>query len=624
MNEINSSYLNPVKNRFLPLPKSAVMELEHEPSISDFNIIKEIGTGSFGKVYLASHKKTKVKYAIKAIDKLNMDNEMEKTSFNREVEIMYKLDHPNIVKLYSHFEDSQYCYLIMQYIPNGSAYDLLPKNGKKPNFELISSVIRDIIRAIYYLHNMLPPIIHRDIKPENILLDENYNAYLTDFGWSNYIINKRRRNSICGTPLYYPPEMLNDLGHDEKADIWCIGILLVELTTGNIPFKGDDLYTVKVNISELNLSWPSNIDPDIKELCSKILIANANQRPDIEYIYENKFFKKYLKAENLEKKLTKPKKLKNKVFVVNKDIPNENMCETNNTLYDNSSNKKSVKFESYTKNDIIILNTPNGKNNTDTKAYVTKKINNKENNKSINVKTQNVEIKKQLVSSLYNGSKERNVNKSPYDGYKRKENKQKIDYYQRMFNSSKNLNFSDIDSFVNNKRGNNINVYNSKQKEENKTNNYLSIGAKYTNKLTNSNSINKDMNHNKRINTNRHIVSSKNLNLCFGNFENQTKPKESNKRVIPLRNEKNLYVYTCTDISENKNDLNDRYNALRKDIINTNIGMNTGYRNANNRYTNDAKKENQVQKYKEEIQSRKDKETQKGNKVINRYDKNGN
>ena len=79
MNEINTSYLNPVKNRFLPLPRSATEELEHEPNISDFNIIKEIGTGAYGKVYLASHKKTKVKYAIKAIDKLNIETTQEKT-----------------------------------------------------------------------------------------------------------------------------------------------------------------------------------------------------------------------------------------------------------------------------------------------------------------------------------------------------------------------------------------------------------------------------------------------------------------------------------------------------------------------------------------------------------------
>ena len=617
MNEINTSFLNPVKNRFLPLPRSAVMELEHEPNITDFNIIKEIGNGSFGKVFLASHKKTKAKYAIKAIDKLNMENKLEKTSFNREVEIMYKLDHPNIVKLYSHFEDSQYCYLLMQYIPNGCAYDLLPKNGKKPNFELIASIIRDIIRAIYYLHNMVPIIVHRDIKPENILLDENYNAYLIDFGWSNYIINGRRRNSICGTPLYIPPEMLNDLGHDERADIWCIGILLVELTTGSTPFKGNDEYTVKVNISELNISWPNNIDPDIKDLCSKILVANPNQRPDIEYIYENKFFKKYLKAENLEKKLIKPKKLKNNVFVVNKDIPNENITDSNNKINNNSSSiKKNIKSETYSKNYNIKINYSNEKSNTDTRSYISKIINTRENNKSFNSKEKNIEIKKQLIKSLNNASKEKN--KIPYATYKISDFKPRNNnYYQRMINSSKTLNYSDIGNFINNKRGSNLKIYTSNQTEENKSNNYLSIGSKYTNKLPTSNSINKNMNHTKRINTNRQIFSSK--NLCYGNFENKT--KELNKRIIPLNSEKKLNYYTLTDCNENKNDLNNKYNTLRKDNINTNNRLNNCYRGINNKYTNDVltKKEDQAQKYKEEIQSRRNKETQRSNKIINRY-----
>jgi len=114
MNEINKSFLNQVKNRFLPLPRNATEELEHEPNISDFNIIKEIGTGAYGKAYLATHKITKAKYAIKAIDKLDIENIKEKSLFFREVEIMYKLDHPNIAKLYSHFEDNNFCYFFVE------------------------------------------------------------------------------------------------------------------------------------------------------------------------------------------------------------------------------------------------------------------------------------------------------------------------------------------------------------------------------------------------------------------------------------------------------------------------------------------------------------------------------
>ena len=105
MSAINQSFLNAVKNRFLPLPRSAVEGLEHEPTIDDFTVIRELGIGSFGTVYLVAHKKTKAQYALKVIDKNLQDNIEEKDSFCREVEIMYKLNHPNIVKLYGHFED---------------------------------------------------------------------------------------------------------------------------------------------------------------------------------------------------------------------------------------------------------------------------------------------------------------------------------------------------------------------------------------------------------------------------------------------------------------------------------------------------------------------------------------
>ena len=155
MNSIKIEFLNDVKNRFLPLPRNATEGLEHEPNLSDFEIKRELGIGSYGKVYLVNHKKTKAEYALKIIDKIDSFNQSQKTYFNREVEIMYKLNHPNIAKLFSHFEDNKNCYLLMQYIPNGSAYNLIPKKGKRQeNLKLIASIMKDLISAIYYMHNM--------------------------------------------------------------------------------------------------------------------------------------------------------------------------------------------------------------------------------------------------------------------------------------------------------------------------------------------------------------------------------------------------------------------------------------------------------------------------------------
>ena len=543
MNEINKAFLNPVKNRFLPLPRSAVEELEHEPNITDFNIIKEIGNGAFAKVYLAVHKKTKVKYAIKAIDKLNLENSMEKTSFNREVEIMYKLDHPNIVKLYSHFEDSKYCYLIMQYLPNGNAYDLLIKSGKKPDMKLVASIVRDVIRAVYYLHNMVPIIVHRDIKPENILLDENYNAHLIDFGWSNYIINGRRRNSICGTPLYYPPEMINDLGHDETADIWCIGILLVELSCGKTPFQGNDIETVGQNISELNLSWPSNIDPDIKDLCSKILKANSNQRPDLEYIYEHKFFMKNIKGEEIDKKLTKPQKQKNKIFVVSKDIPNDNKYEINKPMNDNNEKRyfKSERNCKTSKN----LEIYNIESNTDPKSYKTNIIkieNNYNGNNRIN-------IKKNLYASM---NSDKNLNFRINNELKKVNDYTKINHNSNHSkeNHHRNNNLDRENKIIKNYRINHNKIYSSSfisnTKEEYKENNNIYKRYDKDNYMRPKNSFlsNKNVTSYFKINNHKPLNSTK-----YNNNENNIK-QTKNK------------IYMSYSIDYKKEPLN-TYNNLR-------------------------------------------------------------
>ena len=318
MKDRRDSFLNDVKNRFLSLPKSSVEHLEHEPKISDFEIIKELGIGTFGTVYLVSHKKTKVKYALKKIDKSLKENIEEKENFNREIEIMYKLNHPNIVKLYGHFEDEFYCYFIMQFIPNKNALNLIPQDNDPPDLQLIASVMKDVLKAVYYLHNMKPMIIHRDIKPENILLDKNNKAYLTDFGWSNYCPKFFRRNTLCGTPLYLAPEMIKNKPHDETVDIWCIGVVLFELITGKTPFAGKDIESVAINICKLNIAWPSYMDPNAKDLISKILKLNGKDRLSIQEILVHKFFSQFFPDAVNE---LKQNFQKNRIFVVSNDDP---------------------------------------------------------------------------------------------------------------------------------------------------------------------------------------------------------------------------------------------------------------------------------------------------------------
>ena len=348
--------LNNVTNRFLPIPQSVHQGLEPEPKIKDFELLKELGCGSFGRVFLARHTKTKAQYAIKAIDKRNKTNIEEKPYFRRELEVMYKIHHPNVVKLFGHFEDNKYCYFIMEYISKGNVYKLITLDKSKLlATKVVAKIMKDVISATYFLHNMNPPIIHRDIKPENVLLNEGIVAKLTDFGWSNYIQEDKERRTVCGTPIYLAPEIIKEKGHDEKVDIWCIGVLLFELITGNVPFQGKDIETLKNNILHLRIAWPKEMDPNAKDLISKILKLDPSERLPLEDMLEHPFFLKFFP--DAPKCLILPDpNITYKTFIVSKDDPktwdpvlNNSFMEKNvDGPMDNTSNHKRVPQDKYT------------------------------------------------------------------------------------------------------------------------------------------------------------------------------------------------------------------------------------------------------------------------------------
>ena len=349
--------INKVANRFLPLTESVQNGIEPEATIKDFTILGTIGEGSFGKVSLVRHNKTGSQYAIKQISKLNKNNQEGKTYFRREIEIMYKIHQSNVVRLFSHFEDNEYCYFVMEYVENGNLFCQPQwKNNHCFLSTDVAKIIKEVICAVYYLHNMNPPIIHRDIKPENVLIDKDGVAKLTDFGWSNYVDSKEIRSTYCGTPVYLAPEMIKEIGHDEHLDIWCIGVLLFELLTGNVPFKGKDIQSLNNNILSLKISWPKDIDPIAKNLIFKILKPNPNERISLRDMLRHPFFKEKLDDDNLERDLIKPDGIKYPPFLIStysiehydkmiQKILNENKNEIKIDENNNSENNNEIKNE---------------------------------------------------------------------------------------------------------------------------------------------------------------------------------------------------------------------------------------------------------------------------------------
>lgn len=356
---------NKVTNRFLNLSESVLSGLEPEPKLTDFEIIKELGSGSFGRVFLATHKVTKVDYAIKAIDKKNKANLEGKPYFRREIEIMYKLFHPNCVRLYGNFEDETNCYFIMEYIANGNLYHKISKERQTglDNYT-VASILYDMISAIHYLHSMSPPIIHRDIKPENVLLTEEGVAKLTDFGWSNYIeFSGEQRSTFCGTPIYLAPEMITNEGHDEHVDIWCLGVLMFEMLTGSPPFYGKDREKLMRNIINININWPKPpkiLNEVAKDLILRILKVRPRDRISLEEMVKHPFFIKFCP----QKKgvLDVHKNIRLRPFIMSKDKPNDEVLKAENSdedMEDNDYNTATAELSKNCKNDSdpIISNT---------------------------------------------------------------------------------------------------------------------------------------------------------------------------------------------------------------------------------------------------------------------------
>ncbi|CAE8647365.1 unnamed protein product [Polarella glacialis] len=184
-------------------------------------------------------------FAVKKV-RLSLVTENRLTDqLKREIQILYSLQHPRIVMLHFDFSDAKYMYLGMEFASGGSLFEKLNAAGKFSS-EKAAHYFRETCDALDYLHHLPGKVIHRDIKPENILLDAENHVKLADFGWAN-LIQAEKRDTFCGTLDYLPPEMIMGTGHDESVDMWNMGVLLYELTTGQSPFGSNSKETTSVH-----------------------------------------------------------------------------------------------------------------------------------------------------------------------------------------------------------------------------------------------------------------------------------------------------------------------------------------------------------------------------------------
>jgi aurora kinase, other len=255
-------------------------------SKSDLEFLRKIGGGAFSTVWRVKYTPTSSLYALKIVQKSKVATILPQ--FRREVSILYEVEHPNIIRLFTHFEDFSCFYLLMELLEGGSLFHKLPKD-KPLSEKLACSYFSQIASAVEYLHSCAPPIIHRDIKPENILLTKQGQVKLIDFGWANYLAENR--NTTCGTLEYLSPEIVEEKSHDLSVDIWCLGVLLYEMLCGCTPFKATVKEMIFYNIRKGTIRFPATVSCLAKDLILKMLERTTENRISIVDVQKHEWVK---------------------------------------------------------------------------------------------------------------------------------------------------------------------------------------------------------------------------------------------------------------------------------------------------------------------------------------------
>lgn len=262
---------------------------------SQFQLLKVLGQGSYGKVFLVRKIRGADRgqlYAMKVLKKATL-KVRDRVRSKMERDILAEVNHPFIVKLHYAFQTEGKLYLILDFLRGG---DLFTRLSKEVMFteEDVKFYLAELALALDHLHSL--GIIYRDLKPENILLDEEGHIKITDFGLSKEAIDHdKRAYSFCGTIEYMAPEVVNRRGHTQSADWWSFGVLMFEMLTGSLPFQGKDRKETMALILKAKLGMPQFLSPEVQSLLRALFKRNPANRlgagPDgVEEIKRHRFF----------------------------------------------------------------------------------------------------------------------------------------------------------------------------------------------------------------------------------------------------------------------------------------------------------------------------------------------
>ncbi|KAH7564650.1 hypothetical protein JRO89_XS09G0001900 [Xanthoceras sorbifolium] len=251
-----------------------------------------LGQGAFAKVYYGNNLATQESVAIKVIKIDQVKKQGLTEQIKREISVMRLVRHPNIVEFKEVMATKTKIFFVMEYVRGGELFAKITKGRLKE--ELARNYFQQLISAVDFCHSR--GVYHRDLKLENLLLDENENLKVADFGLSSLpdqVGNDGLLHTQCGTPAYVAPDVLSRKGYDgAMSDIWSCGVVLFVLLSGYLPFQHENMMKMYSKIFKAEFKFPPWISIDAKKLISRVLVADPEKRITVSGIKKNSWFRK--------------------------------------------------------------------------------------------------------------------------------------------------------------------------------------------------------------------------------------------------------------------------------------------------------------------------------------------
>uniref|UniRef100_A0A182N3X5 Protein kinase domain-containing protein n=1 Tax=Anopheles dirus TaxID=7168 RepID=A0A182N3X5_9DIPT len=241
--------------------------------LSFFILCSFPGTGTFGRVCLCRDKITNKYWAMKILAMADVIRLKQIEHVKNEKNILQEIDHPFIVNMRWNSKDDCCLYMLFEFVSGGELFSYL-RNAGRFDSGTANFYACEIVLALEYLHSL--SIVYRDLKPENLLLDREGHMKITDFGFAKKL--KDRTWTLCGTPEYLAPEIIQSKGHNKAVDWWALGVLIYEMIVGYPPFYDDNPFGIYEKILSGKIEWSRHVDPIAKDLVKKLLVLDRTKR----------------------------------------------------------------------------------------------------------------------------------------------------------------------------------------------------------------------------------------------------------------------------------------------------------------------------------------------------------